>query len=184
MTTERFTFQRLCVAQTEGIVLNVGANEDPANLKNIDPERIINCDIEAQDSYLDRPNKVDILFDCRRDWPFSDNYAELVVFGDIIEHLYPEEAMAAMYEANRVAEKVCITLPSDGRFEETGVEMKNDYRSHCYKWTEERLIMLIEESGFDILTWQTVDYGFVPEGYFVLAERKDQFEINPRGFVA
>lgn len=178
MTTERFGFQRLCVAQTDGIVLNVGANEDPANLKSLDPERVINCDIESQDSYLDRPNKVDVLFDAKQGWPFEDDYAELVVFGDILEHFYPEEALAAMKEANRVSQKVCITLPSDGRFEETGIEMKNEYRSHCYKWSEKTLTMLVEEAGFEVVTWQTVDYGFVPEGYFVLAERKDQFEIN------
>src|SRR3954469_4606329 len=118
MTTERFSFQRLCVAQTTGYVLNVGCNEDPANLKGVDPERVINCDIEATDSYLEgRPNKVDVLFDCTKEWPFPDDYAELAVFGDIIEHLYPPEAVAALTEAKRVAEKVCITLPRDNRFE-------------------------------------------------------------------
>ena len=183
MTVDRFHFQRLCAATTEGIVLNMGANEDPANLKQIDSERIINCDIEAQDSYLDRPNNVDVIMDAREPWPFPDNHAELVVFGDILEHFYPEEALAAMKEAHRVSEKVCITVPSDGRFEETGIEEKNGYRSHCTKWNEKTLTMLIEEAGFEVVTWQNVDYTFVPLGFFVLAERKEYYEESMDSYV-
>lgn len=176
MTVERFGFQRSCVAQTTGIVLNVGCNEDPASLKAIDPDRVINCDIEATDSYLDgRPNKVDKLFDCTKAWPFEDDFAELVVFGDIIEHLYPEEALRALTEAHRVAQKVCITVPKDDRFESDGVGVQmseTGYRTHCYTWDEEHLSMLLDEAGFTKnLDWQTVDYYFVPEGYFILAER-------------
>src|SRR4051812_5425964 len=159
---------------TTGIVLNVGCNEDPANLKQVDPDRVINCDIEAVDSYIvGRPNKVDVLFDCTNEWPFADDYAELVVFGDIIEHLYPNEALRALKEARRVAQKVCITVPRDSRFKETGIEMsETGYRTHCHEWDEEHLCMLLDEAGFGkSLDWQTVDYVFVPEGYFLLAER-------------
>jgi predicted SAM-dependent methyltransferase len=158
---------------TEGVVLNVGANEDPANLKAIDPDRVINCDIEATDSYLNRPNNVDVLFDCTKaPWPFPDNHAELVVFGDIIEHLYPKEALAAFYEAHRVAEKVCITLPRDNRWKNEGVtKSESGYRTHCHEWRKEELTDLLAEAGFQIKDLRTVDYFFVPEGYFVLAER-------------
>ncbi len=174
LTTDRFHFQRLCVAQTNGKVLNVGANEDPANLKQIDPERVINCDIEPVDSYLNRPNSVDVLFDVRDPWPFEDDYAELVIFGDILEHLYPDEALAAMREAHRVSSSVCITVPSDNRFETNDdVEQRNGYRTHCYVWKEKNLTLLIEEAGFEVVTWQQVDYGFVPVGYFVLAEKQE-----------
>ena len=166
---------------TTGIVLNVGANEDPANLKGVDPERVINCDIEAHDSYMDRPNKVDVIFDAtKKPWPFPSNSAELVVFGDIIEHLYPDEAQAALEEAYRVAQKVCITIPRDNRFEtdEQGVVEKNGYRTHCFEWTEEILKQVIYDAGWKILDWQTVDYYFVPEGYFVLAERNHKFNTR------
>jgi hypothetical protein len=175
MTIERFHFQRSCVAATTGICLNVGANEDPANLKAIDPERIINCDIEATDSYLNRPNKVDVIFDCTKSpWPFPDDYAELVIFGDIIEHLYPKEALAAFYEAHRVAEKVCITLPKDNRWRKEGVrESETGYRTHCYEWTQKELEKFLQKTGWKVEQWQTVDYVFVPEGYFVLADRID-----------
>jgi hypothetical protein len=171
MTTDRFGFQRACVAMTTGKVLNVGANEDPAHLKAIDPNRVINCDIEAVDSYLGRQNNVDVLFDCTETWPFTNDEAELVVFGDILEHLYPEEASAALQAAHRVAEKVCITLPQDNRFEADGVEQKNGYRTHCYEWTEEKLREVLQETGWKVLDWKTVDYYFVPQGFFVYAER-------------
>jgi hypothetical protein len=171
MTTERFGFQRACVAMTEGIVLNVGANEDPAHLKASFGERVINCDIEATDSYLNRPNNVDVLFDCTQPWPFEDDHAELVVFGDILEHLYPNEAYGALLEARRVSDKLCITVPKDDRWVEGGVEKKNGYRTHCYRWDEDRVTMLLQETGWSVVDWKTVDYYFVPEGYFILAER-------------
>jgi len=174
MTIARFAFQRRCVEAVNGVVLNVGCNEDPADLKNVDRERVINCDIERFDSYMDgRVNKVDIVFDCREPWPFHDDEAELVVFGDILEHLYPWEAIAAMKEAHRVAEKVCITVPKDDRFiSNDDVEIRNGYRTHCYVWDEDRLSMLLDESGFGrTFEWHTVHYDFVPEGYFVLAGR-------------
>jgi hypothetical protein len=177
LTVERFSFQRSCVAQTTGIVLNVGANEDPANLKSIDPDRVINCDIEATDSYLDgRPNKVDVLFDCTKDWPFPDDYAELVVFGDILEHLYPEEALAALREAYRVSQKVCITVPKDDRWKADGVEQsETGYRTHCHEYTENELRLLLDSTHFSkVLDWQTVDYFFVPQGFFILAARDDE----------
>lgn len=184
MTTERFSFQRSCVAQTTGIVLNVGANEDPANLKDIDPERVINCDIEEQDSYLDRPNRVDVLFDVREPWPFDSDYAEMVVFGDILEHLYPEEAEFALKEAHRVAEKVCITVPSDDRFKENDdVEERNGYRTHCHEWTAESLGSLLQKTGWKIIFWQDIDYYFVPLGFFILAQHHET-EVNTRGFKA
>ena len=186
MTTERFSFQRSCVAQTTGKVLNVGANEDPANLKAIDPERVINCDIEAHDSYLDRPNKVDVLFDVRSEWPFPDDYAELVVLGDILEHLYPEEAVYALREAYRVSELVAITVPRDNRFEENDdVEERNGYRTHCFEWTDHDILDLLSDTGFQVIDWHEVDYNFVPTGYFVLAEREPNYaEIDSQGFRA
>lgn len=182
MTTERFNFQRLCAADTSGIVLNVGANDDPANLKSIAPDRVINCDIEEHDSYLNRPNKVDVLFDVRGRWPFEDDYAELVVFGDILEHLYPEEALLALREANRVSEKLCVTVPRDNRFEESGVDEKNGYRTHCFEWTEHDVLDLLSATGWEVEIWMQVDYNFVPEGYFVLARREEP--INTTNFKA
>jgi predicted SAM-dependent methyltransferase len=173
MTLARFSYQRQAVMQTSGKVLNVGANEDPAGLKMIDPERVVNCDIEATDSFIvGRPNSVDVIMDAREVWPFESDSAELVVFGDILEHLYPQEALRALTEAERVAEKVCITLPRDRRWMEDGVKQSDTgYRTHCIEWTPELLSEVLEDAGWKVTDWQTVDYVFVPEGFFIMAER-------------
>jgi len=176
MTMLRFNFQRACVFDTDGVVLNVGANEDPASLKLIDPDRVINCDIEAYDSYLDgRPNSVDVIMDAREaPWPFEDDSAELVVFGDILEHLYEEEAVRALSEAHRVAQKVCITVPEDSRFETDGVQQsETGYRTHCVVCTREYLQRVLDASNWKVVEWIEADYGFVPNGHFILAVRKE-----------
>lgn len=179
MTGERFNFQRNCVLEAldepGAIVLNVGSNEDPAGLKALDTDRVINCDLEEFDSFLDgRPNRVDRVFDARGEWPFASDTAELVVLGDILEHLHPDEAEAVLLEANRVAKHLCITVPEDDRFtyDEQGVlESDTGYRTHCQIVTKEYLENILLDTGWTITDWHTVDYGFVPRGYFVSAER-------------
>ena len=191
MTADRFSFQRNCVIDAEGFILNVGANEDPAGLRALAPERVLNCDIEEVDSYLGRPNRVDRVFDARETWPFVDDFAGLVVLGDILEHLYEEETEAVLREARRVSDKVCITVPEDDRFlheDQPDVEVRDGgiiekvtrgvlesesgYRTHCQVVTKEYLEDLLDRTGWEPVEWEIVDYGFVPRGHFVLAERK------------
>lgn len=171
MTAERFGFQRNCLANTTGIVLNVGCDEDPARLKSIAPDRVINCDINTYNEHMQRPNLIDVVMDVREPWPFPDNFAELTIFGDILEHLYPSEAVGALSEARRVSSKLCLTVPEDSRWEEDGVATDaQGGRTHCTTWDEEHVCMLLEESGWlNVEEWRTVDYGFVPRGFFVLA---------------
>ena len=171
MTAERFGYQRSCVAATTGKVLNIGANEDPAGLKAIDPDRVDNADIESHDSYMNRPNLVDIVFDATQKWPLEDDSYELVVLGDILEHLYPDEAAVVLTEANRCAPKLCITVPKDDRINPETIELRNGYRTHCYVWTDDKIRRILEETGWRVTDWQTVDYLFVAEGYFIQAER-------------
>lgn len=174
MAPERFVFQQHAVTMTAGRVLNVGANEDPAGLKAMAPERVINCDIEVDDSYLDhRPNKVDYLFNAAEGkWPFPDSSATLVVLGDIIEHLYENETEHVFKEARRVAHMLCVTTPRDSRWQDDGVQQsETGYRTHCIEWTEQKLRTLLSFTGWKVSTWRTINYDFVPEGYLILAER-------------
>ncbi len=174
MTDVRFEYQREKVMNTTGTVLNIGANEDPAQLKSIAPDRVINCDLTEHDLVMDRPNEVDIIFDARDTWPFEDNSAELVVLGDILEHLYDEEIVRVFCEARRVAERACITVPKDPRFQQDGVGVDAaGGRSHCNLIDRERLITMLEYTGWFVREIQIVDYHFVPEGYFVEAVRAD-----------
>lgn len=174
MSALRFTFQANAVRNTTGIVLNVGANEDPAGLKGLAPDRVINTDIEAVDSHLQRPNNFDVLFDAAKEkWPFADDSAEMVVFGDILEHLMPEDCAAVLKEARRVATKLCITVPREIRPDNINqvTPEGNPYMFHQVEVTEEYLTQQLDTAGWKVEEWQTIDYEFVPEGYLVIAVR-------------
>lgn len=177
MTMLRFDYQRIqtraALGAGPGLVLNVGANEDPGRLKEVDPARVFNCDLFPWDDVMNRPNRVDVLFDCVRDrWPFDDDAAELVVMGDILEHLAPDEILVALREARRVARRICVTVPSDNRPE---TFEKRDHLPrgavHVNYITAPELIGYFIDAGWRIRDWQQVDYGFVPIGFFVTAER-------------
>jgi len=163
---DRFEFQRKHVSYTSGLVLNVGSYNDPANLKSIDRSRVLNCDINSWDG-------VDIVFDMRDKWPFESDSVELVILGDIIEHLFYPEALGSLTEARRVSQKLAITVPEDDRHEGTKEYPQDEAgaRWHCYTWTEERLKRVLEETGWEIKDWMEVDYNFVPRGFFIYSER-------------
>lgn len=177
MTVERFTFQQECVrealAQLPGLILNVGVNEDPAHLKRLDPDRVVNCDLFDHDTVMGRPNLVDRLFDAGVDpWPFDDDSAALVVIGDTMEHLKPAEQTHALTEARRVATRLCITVPQDER------ETNNDETADGFpKGAVHRTIVtrallrdLFDRTGWNPMVWRNVWYGFCPLGFFILAE--------------
>lgn len=167
MTMKRFDFQRECVAQTTGLVLNVGAKEDPGRLMEHFGRRVVNCDISVTREYDDSVRAGRQVFDCTDVWPWETDSAQMVVFGDILEHLEPARMAAALAEAARVAHQLCVTVPVDDR--------PKDSRDpwHITVVTEEMLRGALMSSGWDVKTWREVDYNFVPQGFFVLAERRE-----------
>ncbi len=173
MTGLRFDYQKDAVRNTTGLVLNVGSYDDPAGVKMMAPSRVLNCDINNH-------NNVDIVFDMRSEWPFESDSAELIILGDVVEHLFPREAVGALTEARRVSQRVVLTVPEDSRHEGTEVYEEDEVgaRHHCYTWTEQRLKTLLEGTGWKIVDWREEDYSFVPRGFFVTAERTDRL-TNP-----
>jgi hypothetical protein len=170
MTSERFVFQRQVCAQFKGVVLDVGCNDDPAHLRGTYGERIIRIDKERIDGALGYAIDADYYFDAGLDtWPFEDDAAELVLFGDTLEHLYPPEAMHALNEARRVAPNLAVTVPNDVRVTEGTIEKCGSY--HVVQVTETYLKRLLADAGWDVVSFQSVDYTFVEEGFFVLAKR-------------
>ncbi|HUK33027.1 MAG TPA: class I SAM-dependent methyltransferase [Vicinamibacterales bacterium] len=164
MTIARFDFQRACVENAlaeDGIILNVGCNNDPGAIKFLDVRRVINCDLHAE--IMGVPHVADMLFDAARDrWPFEDGTVSLVVFGDILEHLSEDDIRAALTEARRVSRGVCITVPEDHRPEVL------DHNGHSYKHprgavhqtivTEELLRRALQDAGWTVSDWQVVEY--------------------------
>lgn len=173
MTTARFAFQQECAQKYSGPVIDVGMNTDPAGLKGL--PNVIGCDITSEYNGLKYP--VDHVFDCTEDtWPFENDFADLVIFGDIIEHLYPEQLIFALKETRRISHNVCATIPKDERIFEDGYQdaIKGTPKGlvHVFAYSEEQLRKIFIDTGWDIWDFQRVDYGFVPEGYFIQARRK------------
>jgi hypothetical protein len=186
MTTLRFDWQRQKVSEIIARdwqpkpILNVGCNEDPAGLKRMAPNVVVNCDLHEYDETMDRRNLVDKVFDATEPgWPFDDDSCSLVILGDIIEHLSGPEAVVALSEAHRVARALAITVPHDPRYKEEpdyDEKIRSMQRGaiHITEVTQDYLEGLLMSTRWAILEWQTVDYGFTPEGYFVLCERRKE----------
>ena len=126
----RFDFQRGAARNSKGFVLNMGCNEDPAGLKESHPDRMINVDLHAYDEGMDRPNLVDKVFDITdaKAWEehFAPNSAELVIFGDVLEHMGPDQMVDCLVAAHRVAPRVCITIPEDHRIPDDAKVRRGD----------------------------------------------------------
>lgn len=199
--SDRFSFQKDCVRQAladdDGLILNVGCCDDqacwPANsLKPLDPARVINCDISAVDELYEdpddetrvtgtRPTAAEVLFDAARDrWPFDDGSAALVVMGDILEHLSPDDIVAALTEARRVSRRLCVTVPEDTRPTNTPERADQFRRGHVHRTvvTERLLRNALRNSGWRVRNFHLVpDYdnssqfwGAQVMGYYVQAE--------------
>jgi hypothetical protein len=176
MTVERFPFQhavtKRALADSDGLVLNVGCKEDPAKLKALDPGRVVNCDETTIDHDTGVTNEIDILFDCTLGWPCGDREACLVVLGDILEHLKPPEIRATLAEARRVGRKLCVTVPQDD--DDTTTDEYADQFIRGWKHrtvvSEDFLRAELEEAGWTVTYWKTVDYGLWPKGFFVIAK--------------
>ncbi len=174
MTMDRFRFQREQAQKYTGPVIDIGANLDPGGLRELG--NVISCDIGTEWNGQEYP--LDYVFDCTVDvWPFEDNYADLVIFGDIIEHFYPDQCLAALKEAHRVADNVCATVPRDHRIAEDPdyakkIEGTPKGLVHVHVYELDELKAIFDEAGFEFVNAQVVDYGFVPVGYYIEATRK------------
>lgn len=181
MTIARFTYQSEAVAKAlknspGKLVLNVGCNDDPASLKSLNTEKVVNCDLYDFDPHLKRPNNVDELFDCGKDvWPFEGKSVSCVVLGDIVEHLQPNERLHAFREANRVSDRLVVTCPNDDRLydEEGNIPVEPKGLFHVVVVGSEDLKRSFASTGWRVEDFQTVDYDFAPEGYFVTCKAQD-----------
>lgn len=173
----RFDFQRGSVNASKGFVINAGCNEDPAGLRAIFGERVINCDIESWDKTMDRPNAIDKILDITKPWDqFADDSAEMVVFGDVLEHLSYDKIVFALTEAARVARRVCITVPEDHRIPNDIKYTPDTYNPHVTVVTEELLRKALHEAGWKPFVFIQADWGFANEdghvyGWLVEAHR-------------
>lgn len=151
----RYDFQIACARLADpGVVLNVGCNEDPSGLRQRYGSRVVNCDREGYDEHMKRPNVVDRIFDALKfPWPFADDSAELVVFGDILEHFPVAQSIEALKEARRIANSVCVTVPEDTRIDEAAELAKwkpGVYNLHTTIITEDVIKGLLGDAGWEL----------------------------------
>lgn len=161
----RFDFQRGAVHNSKGFVINAGANEDPAGLKAMAPDRVINVDLHAYDVGMSRPNLVDKIFDITDGvaWEhhFAADSAELIVLGDVMEHFSPDVMVAVLQHAHRVAPRVCITIPEDHRIPEGRRYEPGVYNEHVTVATQEVMRRVLAESRWKPFAWiEDVAWGF------------------------
>lgn len=160
----RFDFQIAACAHAEGIVLNVGCNEDPAQLRQRFGSKIVNCDLMAFDHGMNRPNVVDQVFDMTDfPWPFDDEYASLVLMGDVLEHMPYDVIVDCMKEARRVGREMCVTVPEDHRIDPEAARKawkKGEYNEHTTICTEDLLREALEASGWKPYMFIGADWGF------------------------
>lgn len=164
----RFEFQQSCARGVSGKILNIGCKEDPSGLKKTYGDRVVNMDIRDfdHDVFYNTGKKVSIPVDLIHDatqypYPFKDDEFDLVVLGDILEDLPDNECqLDVLKEVHRVSKRVAITTPED--------TPERDWH-HFTTITEERLKKWLMDAGWKIESFEVVDYGFVPRGYFVLA---------------
>lgn len=189
---DRLEFQRQCVARTTGTVYNVGSANDPARLRVNHGGRVLNCDMRNETDRLGQHVCPQLQFDCTGLWPVADDSGDLVVLGDIIEHLTDTEIRHVFAEAHRVARQLCVTVPLDDRpwsDPKLGRLPPGDYewyakwegrlgeapkpRPHINEVTRAKLESLLALTGWRVEELHEVDYGFVPKGFLVLAARSE-----------
>ncbi len=157
----RFDFQRGACRHSEGIIIHIGCNEDPAKLKVLFGGRIINCDRTDWDESMNRPNLVDKVFDWpAANWPFSNDSAELVVFNDCLPLL--PSSIPVLAEAHRVAQRIALTIPEGSAGE---LLLRHN--------EEGTLRYMLRESGWKPFVVMTADWMTDPpqRGWLVEAHR-------------
>lgn len=172
----RYDFQIEVCETHQGRVLNIGCNEDPADLRARFGSRIVNCDMESWDHHMNRANRVDEVFNCLDvPWPFPAQSAEVVLFGDILEHFTENAMKRVLLEAARVGTVLAVTVPEDTRIDEQHqheVWNVDDYNLHTTIVTRPLLERVLEETGWVPTRFVEGAWGFDQIiGYCVLAVR-------------
>jgi hypothetical protein len=161
----RFDFQRGAVHNSRGFVINAGCNEDPAGLKAMAPDRVINVDLMAYDTGMNRANLVDKVFDITNvdDWDreFAPDSAELVVLGDVMEHFSLDVMVEVLTCVHAVAPRICITIPEDHRIPEGRRYEPGVYNEHVTVATQEVMRRVFAGSLWKPFAWiADVPWGF------------------------
>ncbi len=120
------------------IVLDVGAGKSPYK-KIIKHNKYICLDIENRGNCENL-----VLIDANKEWPIKDNYADLVLATETLEHIRkPQEFIKEVYRVLRPGGILILTTP----FVWPLHEEPNDY----FRYTKYGLKMFLKNAGFKFI---------------------------------
>lgn len=135
LALQRYFAQLINTAK--GKIINIGCGDDSAQLSDF--ENVINVDMDIYN------HRNFIKADAYNLHMFSDDYFDLAILGDILEHAY--EPVDMIKEAGRIAKNVILTifedwvLPEDGRNADYAIDMKiKDFEKLGHKTCYENMI--------------------------------------------
>lgn len=67
---------------------------------------------------------------------------DLIIFGDVLEHLEKEEALRVLNKALGKYKHVVVSIPIDGR--SSKIHFGNEYEAHLSKWTYEEFCVITD----------------------------------------
>jgi hypothetical protein len=164
---DRLSFQR---TYATGRVINIGSSGNPAQLK-----AALHVDMDAG-PFMEGPTPQPFLQCDARHIPQPDDSFDTAVMGEILEHFATEDlAIEALKEAHRLAANLVVTVPRDDRVldpehwaKETALR---EGTCHVCWISGDRLWRMLRASGWDVLLWVRINYGWGPVGWCVWAER-------------
>jgi len=128
--SSREKFQWNCLKLARGAVLNVGSCDDPVGFRHL----AVHCDLDDWSEYYTRLSTEIHQFvpfiQCdahRLSYKFGYDLFDLVIMGDIIEHL-PDPMGAILHAANVSSRLLCMTIWEEWRVPspERGMEMLHE----------------------------------------------------------
>lgn len=161
----QFAFQ---LKHTHGSILNIGCADDPADLKR---KGAVNLDINAYDIAFKRPNKADIVADCRLlPGPLNGTRFQSVVLGEILEHFDVNDAVGVIRAARNCLApggRLVITVPNEHRAPDQQHDWANGteeyapgiHACHTHPVPEAMLRQWLADSGLRAEILQPIDYG-------------------------
>lgn len=166
---------------SQGIVIDAGAGPGHMSywaeaLKY--PYEIISCDLSEEllnSKYNLNPKRsiVSQIYDL----PIANNSTNAVMFADVLEHVYPEEAEKAIQEANRILINqgyVFIRIPNREACNWNKYHLKD--KSHVWLPSPKEMRQLLIRNGFHEVKMQTREFPIITH----LARKYTSGEIDLR----
>lgn len=101
-------------------------------------------------------NLYDKLFNMNmKDFPFGKQKYDVMILGDVLEHLEFNEAVKFINDAKQFIDRIYLIIPTSLCVQD-GAYWGNPYESHLYQWTDQELK--------DLFQFELLHEGYNPNG--------------------